>query len=64
MDLDCSVHGSYGVVASGGVLRNATSQWITGVTRNVGTATITLAELWLLKMLHVFLTNRGCMGLV
>ncbi|KAJ1411849.1 Ribonuclease H-like superfamily [Sesbania bispinosa] len=48
-NLDGSVR-SQGVHASSGcVLRNEWGNWITGVTRNIGQATITEAELWAFK---------------
>ncbi|KAJ1379763.1 Ribonuclease H-like superfamily [Sesbania bispinosa] len=47
-NLDGSVRAQSGA-ASGGVLRDASGIWISGFTRNVGCASVTIAELWAFK---------------
>ncbi|KAJ1415939.1 Ribonuclease H-like superfamily [Sesbania bispinosa] len=58
-NLDGSVSAREGHAASGGVLRDGAGRWITGLVRNIGFTSITVAELWAFKDASQFSHQRG-----
>ncbi|KAJ1387047.1 Ribonuclease H-like superfamily [Sesbania bispinosa] len=58
-NLDGSVRGQSGCAANGGVLRDLSGRWISGFARNVGQASVTLAELWAFKDAIQISISRG-----
>ncbi|KAJ1392358.1 Reverse transcriptase-like [Sesbania bispinosa] len=58
-NLDGSVQGRHQLASSGSVLLDSSGRWLCGMVRNIGSASVTCAELWAFKdTTHVF-TKRS-----